>query len=140
MGGPGSGGARPGSGNKKGTKFKATISKMEAREIARQLIMTRADEMFRAQMQHSIGIQHMMLRGPDGKFERATDPDQILKALNSGDENSYYIFTKDPSVQAFTDLMNRALDKPKEQPQDVNLNVRNDVVERLAKARERSKR
>jgi hypothetical protein len=26
--------------------------------------------------------------------------------------NASWIYTKDPSVQAFTDLMNRALDKP----------------------------
>jgi len=29
----------------------------------------------------------------------------------------YWIWTKDPSVQAFTDLMNRALGKPSEQVQ-----------------------
>lgn len=74
--------------------------------------------MLEAQVLHAQGINHMMLRGPDGKFERATDPDQIIAALNSGDENSYYIFTKDPSVQAFTDLMNRALDKPSEPVQE----------------------
>jgi len=35
--------------------------------------------------------------------------------LNSGDEGKYYsTYTKDPNVQAFTDLMNRALGKPVE--------------------------
>jgi hypothetical protein len=44
--------------------------------------------------------------------------------LNSGDEGSYYwIHTKDPSVQSFTDLMNRALDKPKEQEQEIDLHA-----------------
>jgi|SRR5262249_32038655 len=58
-----------------------------------------------------------------GKFERvakdATDPKvaeaQIDAALAFG--NSFWIYTKDPSVQAFMDLMNRALDKPTEQVQ-----------------------
>ena len=49
----------------------------------------------------------------------ATDPivaeAQIDAALASG--NFFWIYTKDPSVQAFTDLMTRALDKPAEQVQ-----------------------
>ena len=49
-------------------------------------------------------------------FELVNNPKAIETALNCGDKDSYYwIFTKDPSVQAFTDLMNRALDKPAEQ-------------------------
>ena len=47
----------------------------------------------------------------------ATDPivaeAQIDAALASG--NLFWIYTKDPNIQAFTDLMNRALDKPAEQ-------------------------
>src|SRR5215813_10870068 len=63
-----------------------------------------------------MGIKHLMMRDPKtSKFERvaknATDPKvaeaQIDAALASG--NSFWIYTKDPSVQAFTDLMNRAL-------------------------------
>jgi len=42
-------------------------------------------------------------------------PKHRLTPLASG--NSFWIYTKDPSVQAFTDLMNRALDKPTEQVQ-----------------------
>jgi len=62
-----------------------------------------------------------MLRDPaSGTFERVTDESRILAALNSDDDGShYYVFTKDPSVQSFTDLMNRTLDKPKEQEQEV---------------------
>lgn len=77
--------------------------------------------MVRAQILHAQGIAHMFLRQKDGTFKRTDKPTEIEAALNSGDENSYYIFTKDPSVQAFTDLMNRALDKPKEQAQEVDL-------------------
>jgi len=40
-------------------------------------------------------------------------PSQIDAALASN--NAVWIYTKDPSVQACTDLMNRALDKPAEQ-------------------------
>ena len=41
-------------------------------------------------------------------FERITDPDKIEAAINAGEEY-YRIYTKDPNVHAFTDLMNRAL-------------------------------
>jgi hypothetical protein len=64
-------------------------------------------------MANALGIRHTFLRDEAGRFVQLTDPKQIEAALNSGDEGKYYwTFTKDPSVQAFTDLMNRALDKP----------------------------
>lgn len=138
MKGDGRGGARPGSGPKKGiSKWPSTIAKEQARELTRQFVMQHAEAMLRAQVEHAKGIQHFMLRNKDGQFERVTDPDTILKALNSGDENSYYIFTKDPSVQAFTDLMNRALDKPKEQAQEIDLTVTSKLDERLVAGRAR---
>jgi hypothetical protein len=58
-----------------------------------------------------------MRRDPKtGKFERITgDAKQIDKALKSN--NACWIYTKDPNVQAFTDLMNRAIDKPAEHVQ-----------------------
>ena len=44
-----------------------------------------------------------------------------VKALEDvdQDENTIEVWEKDPSVQAFTDLLNRYLDKPKEQEQEV---------------------
>ena len=64
-----------------------------------------------------LGIRHLMMRDPKtGKFERITgDAKQIDKALKS--KNACWIYTKDPNVQAFTDLMNRAIDKPAEHVQ-----------------------
>lgn len=74
--------------------------------------------MIDAQIATAQGISHFMLRDPKtGKFERITDPDQIQAALNADgaeEGSSYYIWTKDPSTAAFTDLMNRAIDKPVE--------------------------
>jgi hypothetical protein len=117
----GHGGARTGSGKPAGSKNKATISKEEGRELVRQEVLKNIGPMLRSQMQHAIGIQHMMLRQKDGTFKRAEKVEDIEAALNSGDKNSYYLFTKDPSTQAFTDLLNRALDKPKEQEQEVTV-------------------
>jgi hypothetical protein len=121
--GYGHGGARPGSGKPKGTRWPSSLRKEEAREKVRELITAHLPALVDAQVHHAKGIKHIFLRREDGTFERSDDPDKILAALNSGDETSYYIFTKDPSVQAFTDLMNRAIDKPKEQPQELNANI-----------------
>lgn len=107
------GGARPNSGPKKGAIYKPTLSKAEGREILRAYVMQHMPAMTQAQVLHAQGIKHMILRGKDGQFIRATDEKQIDAALAIG-ESAYYLFTKDPSVQAYTDLMNRALDKPSE--------------------------
>jgi len=55
-----------------------------------------------------------MMRDPKtGKFERITgSAEQIDKALKT--KNTVWIYTKDSNVQAFTDLLNRCIDKPSE--------------------------
>jgi hypothetical protein len=103
-------------GRPKGSKTQKTLEKEEARALLRRLVTAELEPLARAQIDNAKGISHFMLRDPKtGKFERILDHEQILAALNSGDPSSYYIYTKDPSIQAFTDLMNRALDKPVEQ-------------------------
>lgn len=110
----------------KGYKTAKTLTKEAAREAFRSVVLKHMDEMLSSQVEHAKGIKHLMMRDPkSGKFERvavtADDPAvaaaQIDAALQSG--NSFWIYTKDPSVQAFTDLMNRAIDKPAEQEQAV---------------------
>lgn len=118
------GGNRQGSGRPKGTtgiKHQATIDKELHREVLRQLVVAELGPMVKKQIAHAQGIDHFFLRNEKTKqFEQVKDPTLIEAALNSGDEGSYYwIFTKDPSVQAFSDLLNRALDKPPEQHQHV---------------------
>jgi hypothetical protein len=104
------GGRRPGAGRPKGQK---QLDKLAAREELRKIVIANLTPLLAAQIEHAKGIKHMILRGKDGQFIRATDEKQIDAALAIG-ESAYYLFTKDPSVQAFTDLMNRALDKPVE--------------------------
>src|SRR5262249_11496431 len=69
------------------------------------------------------------------------DPKQIEAALNAGEEGKqYWTFTKDPSIQAFTDLMNRALDKPTEQIQhSAELNLHTEISAKLQAARHRGR-
>ena len=45
------------------------------------------------------------------------------------------VWEKDPSIHAFADLMNRALDKPKEQV--LELSIEGDIVARLIEGRKR---
>lgn len=116
----GHGGVRRGAGKKKGVKHASTLSKEAARELFRQIVTRKMEGLIAAQLDNAQGIRHLMKRDPaTGKFERvmARDNKQLEEAeidatLKSG---GFWIYTKDPSVQAFTDLMNRALDKPAEQ-------------------------
>ncbi len=116
----GHGGKRPGSGLPKGTKLQKTIDKALQMEVLRGLVTAALEPMVRKQIAHAQGIDHFFMRDPKTKrFEQVTNPAAIAAALNSGDRDSYYwVFTKDPSVQAFSDLMDRAFDKPA-QPQRI---------------------
>lgn len=127
-------------GPKKGAKYKPTLSKEQAREALRTIVLRDMDKLVAAQLDNAVGIRHFIVRGKGGKFERLTEPEQIEAALNAeGAEEgkTFWIYTKDPSVQAFTDLMNRAIDKPAEHVEmqvsgEVNL-----IATRLETARKR---
>src|SRR6516165_7890857 len=108
------GSKRPNAGRKVGFKFPTTLQKIHARELVRQKITENLNTLIDAQIDNAQGLKHLMMRDPKtGKFERVTgDAKQIDKALKS--KNAFWIYTKDPNVQAFTDLLNRAIDKPAE--------------------------
>src|SRR5215813_12526575 len=101
------GSKRPNAGRKVGFKFPTTLQKIHARELVRQKITENLNTLIDAQIDNARGLNHLMMRDPKtGKFERVTgDAKQIDKALKS--KNAFWIYTKDPNVQAFTDLLNR---------------------------------
>ena len=105
-----------GPGRPKGSVGTHTLDKIQAREFIRQQVTARLLPLLHAQMDAAMGISHFMLRDPKtGQFQMLTDPDQIAAALNtpgSKEGSTYYIYTKDPSTPAWTDLANRAYDKP----------------------------
>ena len=70
-----------------------------------------------------------------GKVLRVTEA--MAKAMLGKDEENIEVWEKDPSVQAFTDLLNRALDKPKEQEQEVKIAGSDDLIAKLHAARAR---
>jgi hypothetical protein len=110
----GHGGARKGAGKPIGVKWPTTLRKEEAREKVREFITERLGEFLEAMADNVTGIKHLMMRDPKtGQFTRVIgDAKQIDKALKT--KNTFWIYTKDPNVQAFTDLLNRAIDKPAE--------------------------
>lgn len=120
------GGSRPNSGPKKGTKYAPTLSKEQAREALRQVVQQHMSELVASQISNAKGIHYLVVRDKaTGKFLRVTQG--AAEKLKPAEE-IIEIWEKDPSVQAFTDLMNRALDKPKEQEQDINLRGSVDII------------
>jgi hypothetical protein len=130
------GGRRPGAGRPKGTTGipkASTISKAEAREAHRRVIEKSALRMIRSQVAAAIGIGHVYSRDQHGKFTRIENEAVADQLLTEGTEGKdYWIFMKDPSTAAFTDLMNRAFDKPK-QEQDITLTHDGPLVIRIEK-------
>ena len=99
----------------KGHKTQKTIAKEAAREALRQIVLQRMTELVEAQMAHAEGLKYLVTRDKKtGKFIRVGPA-----IASNSDEETIEVWEKDPSVQAFTDLMNRAIDKPAEQPQAV---------------------
>lgn len=113
-----------------------------AREALRQQVLVELEPLVAAQIAKAKGIRHLVIRNKNtGKFERVTDPKRIIQLLNDdakGQHETWEIWTRDPDTSAFTDLMNRALDKPKEQSVDVNVAVDWDKrIARMKAARQR---
>lgn len=116
------GGARPNSGVPKGYKQRKTLDKLAAREFVRQKVTEALEGLLEAQIANSKGLKYLVVRNAKtGKFERVTQA-QMEALLEPGNEEALErveVWEKDPSVQAFTDLLNRALDKPAEQEQAI---------------------
>ena len=135
------GGKRDGAGRPPGTKNPSTLTKEQARDALRTIVLENMREMVDAQMAHSKGLKYLVAREKGtGKFTRLTQ--EQTEAILAGETDQFAfieVWEKDPSVQAFTDLMNRALDKPKEQEQDINIKGEIDIVEVLRKRHARTR-
>lgn len=116
------GGARPGAGRKKGSKWPTTIAKEQAREIARQIITSELEPLIRTHIANAQGTKYLVVRNAKtGKFERVSE-ERMKLLLESGDEQleAIEVYDKDPSVEAFKTLMDRALDQPAKPVEQVN--------------------
>jgi hypothetical protein len=104
------GGKRAGAGRKKGV---ATLDKEMARALLRTLVTAKMTPMVEAQIANAQGIKYLVVRErKTGKFVRLAKGD--LEAELAAGEELVEVWEKDPSIQAFSDLMNRLLDKPAE--------------------------
>lgn len=134
------GGAREGAGRPRGSVNPSTITKEQAREALRQIVLAEMRDLTAAQIAHAKGLKYLVARETKtGKFTRLTE-EQTQKILaGESDEFAFIeVWEKDPSVQAFTDLMNRALDKPKEQEQEIKLTGEADMIAALMAGRQRA--
>jgi hypothetical protein len=126
------GGIRPGQRPPTGKTWRwpSTLAKEAARERVRQEITKHLPDLVAAQVANAQGLKYLVARDPQtGKFERigpeGVRPDAVIE-----------VWEKDPSVQAFSDLLNRAIDRPKEQVQEIE--IRADNTTALDRAKERS--
>jgi len=99
-------------GRPKGSLGPEQLDKIAMRELVRQRVGERLDELVDAQIANALGISYLVTGDKKtGKFIRV-GPAMASRA----NEETIQVWQKDPSVPALTDLMNRAIDKPAEQP------------------------
>lgn len=145
------GGRRPGAGRKREPfdtpareRLRRKIEKDVLREQARRIIAPALAPLLKAQIANAIGLKYLVTRDKKtGKFIRVTEAmaRQKQAAAQGGDADALEtieVWEKDPSVHAFAELLNRLLDKPKEQEQEIR--VRTDeqpLIEKVTEARQR---
>jgi hypothetical protein len=105
-------------GSKNKTPHRSRLDKEAARERVRELVKAHITPMTLAQIENAKGIKFLMVRAKaTGKFIRVTEAMAKVRSdpnYNAGEE-IIEVWEKDPSIQAYADLMNRTIDKPVEQ-------------------------
>jgi hypothetical protein len=134
----GHGGSRHGAGKPKGHQATATLDKIAARDYVRRRVTDALAPLLDAQLANAIGLKYLVTRHKTtGKFIRVTEA--MARQKRGAQEQIIEVWEKDPSVHAFTYLLDRALDRPKEQ--EIALKVRSGDAEarvaRLVAARKR---
>lgn len=103
-------------GKPKGHKSPATLSKEAIRARVQALVSAALDPMTEAQISQAQGIKYLVVRDKkSGKFLRVTEAMARHRQTLTDSEEHIEVWEKDPSTPAFTDLLNRAADKPAEQ-------------------------
>lgn len=131
------GGKRAGAGKPKGHQAQGTLDKIAAREFVRQRVTAALGPLVDAHLANALGIKYLVTRNRAGKFIRVTEA--MARKTRGKDEELIEVWEKDPSVHAFTYLLDRALDRPQEQ--EIAVKVRSGEadarVARLVAARKR---
>jgi hypothetical protein len=125
----------------KGYKTQRTLAKEAAREVLVAKVLAELGPLVDAQIKNALGISFLVVRDrKTGRVVRVAE--STAKARLSSQEEIIEVWVKDPNVQAFTDLMNRALGKPAAQETlnmsaGIDIRWKDDLGDRLAKARRR---
>lgn len=125
------GGKRPGAGKPKGVRWPSTIAKEQAREVARQIITAELEPLVRTHIANAQGTKYLVVRNmKTGKFERVSKErmELLLEKGDDGELEAIEVYDKDPSVEAFKTLMDRALDQPAKPTENLNANVRHEII------------
>ena len=103
-------------GRPRGRINRATLDKRLAQEYVRQRVIAEIDPLLDAQIAHAKGLSYLVVRDRrTGRFIRVSEPMARTKQQQpAAHEEIIEVWEKDPSVQAFIDLLNRALGKPVE--------------------------
>ncbi len=107
-------------------------SKAAIRDAYRAMVMPQLAPIIDAQIAKAKGVKHLVVRMPDGKFKRIGEmtPESLDAVLAEGGER-VEIWLRDPDMSATTDLLNRTMDKPKEQEQEVIVHDGDKILARL---------
>ena len=122
------GGKRPGAGRPKGVKDPQTLAKEDAREAVRKKLTKELMTVADALLSRARGTRYFVTRNKKtGKYELVTNPKQVIQALNEEDENTGEFYTDKPDTQAIREILDRTIDKPKEQAQEVELDAKLEI-------------
>ena len=119
----GHGGARNGSGQKKGSIQQKTLDKLAMREALRRIVERDLEQLVSAQIAAANGIRVLVLRHRNtGQFVKRLTPRGAHTYLKDRAEHEVVeVWQKDPSTAAFRELMAHAIDLPKQQEQELRL-------------------
>lgn len=127
-------------GRPKGRKNDSTLSKEAARERLREMLTRKLEPVAEALVSRACGVRYFVTRNAKtGKYEMVTNPDQVIAALNGEDEMTGEFYTDKPETAAIKELLDRTVDKAKEQEQDINLKGDADLIAALMRGRQRAR-
>ena len=126
-------------GRPKGRKNNSTISKEEAREELRRIVLPHLREMVEAQIAKAKGTRYFVKRDKKTKRFIRLRPDEHIETIDL-EKYDLEVWDRDPATEAFTDLLNRALDKPKEQKLEVEFTDVNAKLALLDRAKARNRK
>ena len=119
-----------------GRKNDKTLEKEAARAALRQMVLEKLRPLVESQVANATGIRYLVAREKRGGRFRRLEREPLPGEIVGSDDEIIEVWHKDPCIAAFTDLMNRAIDKPTE-IQQVEVSGSVDMVQRLQAARKR---